>query len=127
VGVQSSSIVVQVLASTALNIRGTGRRLFKEFGVGLLNGFILSALMVLYNLAFNNGAFITLTVSLALFSVVIFASVFGTLVPLVLDRLKIDPALATGPFITTTNDIMGLIIYLMMANILFNQFGFAIA
>lgn len=123
VGVQSSSIVVQGLASNTLNIRSTGRRLMKEFGVGLVNGLILSSLMAIYNMAFNNGVFITVTVSLAIFSVVIFASVFGTLVPLVLDRYKIDPALATGPFITTTNDIMGLILYLLMANILFNNFG----
>ncbi len=123
VGVQSSSIVVQGLAGNTLNIRSSGRRLFKEFGVGLLNGFILSSLMLLYNLIRHQGSFLTLTVSLALFAVVIFASVFGTLVPLILDRFKIDPALATGPFITTTNDITGLLIYLTMAKLLFRVFG----
>lgn len=122
VGVQSSSIVVQGLASKTLNIKGTGRRLLKELGVGLANGLILSALMLLFNIVMKNGDFLTFTVSFSLFAVVIFASIFGTLVPLILDRYKIDPALATGPFITTTNDIMGLLIYLYMAKLLFDVF-----
>ncbi len=122
VGVQSSSIVVQGLASNTLNIKSTGRRLLKEFGVSLTNGLILSSLMVLFNLAMNYGSFLTFTVSLSLLAVVIIASVFGTLVPLILNRYKIDPALATGPFITTTNDIMGLLIYLFIAKQLFGVF-----
>lgn len=122
VGVQSSSIVVQGLASNTLNIRSTGRRLFKELGVGLANGFILSSIMLLFNLVMRNGNFLTFTVSIALLAVVIFASVFGTLVPLLLDRYKIDPALATGPFITTTNDILGLLTYLTTAKLLFSVF-----
>lgn len=123
VGVQSSSIVVQGIASKTLNIRSTGRRLMKEIGVGLANGLILSSLMLLFNLAMKNSNFLTFTVSLSLFAVVIFASVFGAFVPLVLHRFKIDPALATGPFITTTNDIFGLLTYLFMAKLLFGVFG----
>ena len=123
VGVQSSSIVVQGLASKTLNIKSTSRRLLKELGVGLANGFILSALMLIVNMAMGSDDFLTFTVSLSLFTVVIFASVFGTLVPLILDRYKIDPALATGPFITTTNDILGLLIYLFMASQLSGVFS----
>ncbi len=122
VGVQSSSIVVQGIASKTLNIRSTGRRLLKEVGVGLANGLILSGLMLLFNMAMKNGDFLTFTVSISLFAVVIFASMFGAMVPLILNRYKIDPALATGPFITTTNDIMGLLIYLYVAKLLFEVF-----
>jgi len=125
VGVQSSAIVVQGIASKTLNISGTGRRLLKELGVGLANGLILAALMLLFNLAMRNSNFLTLTVSLSLLAVVIFASGFGALVPLLLHRFKIDPALATGPFITTSNDIFGLLTYLFMAKLLFGVFGVA--
>jgi magnesium transporter len=125
VGVQSSSIVVQGIASKTLNISGTGRRLLRELGVGLANGLILAALMLLFNLAMKNSNFLTLTVSLSLLAVVIFASGFGALVPLLLHRFKIDPALATGPFITTSNDIFGLLTYLFMAKLLFGVFGVA--
>ena len=55
---------------------------------------------------------ITIAVSISLFSVVLFAAIFGTFVPLMLEKLKIDPAIATGPFITITNDIIGMMIYM---------------
>jgi magnesium transporter len=112
VGVQSAAIVVQGLA--------TGRkpsdarllpRLVKEFSVALLNGAICSAVILGASLALGYGWSLSITVSLALIAVIIFAALFGTFVPLTLDRFKIDPALATGPFITTANDIIGLIIY----------------
>ncbi len=61
---------------------------------------------------------ITASVSLSLFAVVMFASIFGTLVPMTLDKLKIDPALATGPFITITNDIIGMMIYMFITSAL---------
>ncbi len=123
VGVQSSSIIVQALASNSLYVKGIARRVFKELGVGLVNGLILSILLLLYNLLVGEDYLVTATVSIALFSVIIFASFFGTLVPLVLNRYKIDPALATGPFITTTNDITGLLIYLFLAKLLFGLFA----
>ena len=112
VGVQSAAIVVQGLAA--------GRkpsdarllpRLVKEFSVALLNGAICSAVILGASLALGYGWSLSITVSLALIAVIIFAALFGTFVPLTLDRFKIDPALATGPFITTANDIIGLIIY----------------
>lgn len=123
VGVQSSSIIVQGLAGNNLNINSIGRRVIREIGVSAVNGLILSALLLTYNIIRGEGYVVTLTVSIALFTVIIFASAFGTFVPLILNKYKVDPALATGPFITTTNDIMGLVTYLMLAKVLFNVFG----
>ena len=120
VGVQSSSIIVQGLANHSIAKNGLLHRLFKELLVSLLNGISLSLLIFGYNYFFSTSYALTISVSLALFTVIIFASLFGTLVPLILDKYKIDPALATGPFITTVNDIMGLFIYLSISRIIFD-------
>jgi len=122
VGVQSSSIVVQSLAAGNADIESVGTKLFKELLVAIINGLVLATLIMSYTLLVNNSYPLTISVSISLFVVIIFASLFGTFVPLVLDKLKIDPALATGPFITTVNDIMGLLIYLSIARIIFNMF-----
>ncbi|MCB2194475.1 MAG: magnesium transporter [Bacteroidetes bacterium] len=122
VGVQSSSIIVQALASNSMGFEGIGRKLLKELGVAAINGVILSSVIFAYNYFFSNSFELTLTVSAALFSVIVFASMFGTFVPMFLDKFKIDPALATGPFITTVNDIMGLFIYLMIGRAVFTFF-----
>lgn len=122
VGVQSSSIIVQALASNSMGFEGIGRKLFKELGVAAINGIILSSVIFAYNYFFSNSFELTITVSAALFSVIVFASMFGTFVPMFLDKFKIDPALATGPFITTVNDIMGLFIYLMIGRAVFTFF-----
>lgn len=114
-GVQSSSIVVQGIASGDLGIDGISKKLMKELAVAFLNGTILSILIFSYSFFFQDSFPLTLSVSIALFVVIIFASLFGTLVPLLLNKFEIDPALATGPFITTVNDIMGLMIYLFIA------------
>jgi magnesium transporter len=121
-GVQSSSIVVQGIAAGTIDLQGIAGKLMKELMVALINGLILSVLLFLYNLLFSDSFALTLTVSIALFSVILFASVFGTLVPLILQRFDIDPALATGPFITTTNDIIGLSIYLLMGRVMYGWF-----
>ncbi len=122
VGTQSSAIVVQGLANGSLDIKKSARQLVKELGVGLLNGFIISLLVFIYNFfSLGNGHAITMTtlaVSISLLAVVIFASVFGTFVPLTLEKFKIDPALATGPFISITNDIIGMLIYMTISTIL---------
>jgi len=112
VGVQSAAIVVQGLASgkTPTDAR-LAPRLLKEFSVALLNGAICAGVIMGASLLLGYGWNLSLTVSMALIAVIIFAALFGTFVPLALDQLKIDPALATGPFITTANDIIGLIIY----------------
>ena len=112
VGVQSAAIVVQGLASgkSPMDAR-LAPRLLKELSVALLNGAICAGVIMGASLLLGYGWNLSLTVSMALIAVIIFAALFGTFVPLTLDKLKIDPALATGPFITTANDIIGLIIY----------------
>ena len=112
VGVQSAAIVVQGLAGgrTPSDAR-LAPRLLKELSVALLNGAICALVILGASLVLGYGWNLSVTVSLALIAVIVFAALFGTFDPLTLDRFKIDPALATGPFITTANDIIGLIIY----------------
>ncbi|MFW5756340.1 MAG: magnesium transporter, partial [Tangfeifania sp.] len=112
VGVQSSSIVVQSIASGVKEIESTGKRLLKEVLVALATASMFAVLIFLYNYLSQGNMALTYSVSISLFIVIIFASVFGTFIPMLLHRMKIDPALATGPFITTMNDIIGLFIYL---------------
>ncbi len=118
-GVQSASIVVQGLANGSISMESTFKKVFKEFSVAFINGIICAVILFGYNFFFSDSFALTLTVSVALFSVIIFASLFGTFVPLALYKLKIDPAIATGPFITTSNDIFGLLIYMTIGGILF--------
>lgn len=118
-GVQSSSIIVQGIASGDMGIDSIAKKLVKELAVSFVNGIILSLLIFTYSYFFHDSFPLTISVSIALFIVIIFASLFGTLVPLLLDKFEIDPALATGPFITTVNDIMGLLIYLYIARMIF--------
>ena len=118
VGIQSSAIIVQGIASNSLGLESTARKLLKELLVAFTNGLILAGLLFMYNFFFSKNIALTVTVSFSLFAVIIFAALFGTLIPLFLNRLKFDPALATGPFITTMNDIMGLFIYFLMGRIL---------
>ena len=119
VGVQSSAIVVQGLANNSLGLDGLWKRLFKELLVGLINGIVLSALIFMYNFFFSDDLTLGIIVSISLLSVVVFAAIFGTLVPLMLDKYKIDPALATGPFITTVNDVFGLFLYLYIGYLMY--------
>ncbi|HBF87586.1 MAG TPA: magnesium transporter [Bacteroidales bacterium] len=123
VGVQSSAIIVQGLANNSITNVRTINKLSKEFLVAFINGIVCSSLIFAYNYFVSDTFILTVTVSVALFAVIIFASLFGTFVPLALNRFKIDPALATGPFITTVNDIMGLFIYLLAGRILFSLFA----
>lgn len=122
VGVQSSALVVQSLANKTLDFQGTGKKILKEIGVALINGVILSGIAMALTLLVNIPLSLVLTVSIALFSVILFASVFGTIIPLTLNKFNIDPALATGPFITTLNDIAGLVFYLGIGRILYGLF-----
>ncbi len=122
VGIQSSAIIVQGIASNSLGLESTSRKLLKELLVALLNGLILAGLLFLYNFIFSDKLALTFTVSSSLFVVILFASFFGTLIPLLLSKMKFDPALATGPFITTMNDIMGLMIYFLMGRLLYSVF-----
>lgn len=124
VGIQSSAIVVQGLANGSMDIKNTGKQLLKEFSVGILNACLIAAVVFCYNLFSLGGKQVTtIAVSLSLFAVVLFASLFGTLVPLTLERFKVDPALATGPFISITNDIIGMVIYMTISSALLSAFG----
>ncbi|MDE5706151.1 magnesium transporter [Muribaculum sp.] len=124
VGIQSSAIIVQGLANGSLDVKSSAKQIFKELGVGLLNASIISLLVFVYNVfAMGPTQVTTIAVSLSLFAVVVFASVFGTFVPLTLEKFKIDPALATGPFISITNDIIGMVIYMLISSSLLTAFG----
>jgi len=117
VGVQSSAIIVQGLANNI--IKGSIlSRLLKEISISLINGLLLSVVIVGFGLITNFPLIFTLTVSVALIAVIIIASLIGTFVPLILDKNGIDPALATGPFITTSNDIFGILIYFTIAKLI---------
>lgn len=120
VGVQSSSIVVQTLAAGSRKFDTLSKKLLKELGVGLVTGVFFAVLIFCYNYFFSESYQLTLTVSCTLFIVIVFASLFGTLIPLLLNRLKVDPAVATGPFITTMNDVLGLLLYMGVAHMFFN-------
>lgn len=117
VGVQSSAIVVQAIANSTLQ-KNIWKRLARELGVGLFNGLICAMVIVIYSWAMGQGFLFAIAVGSSLLAVVLFASLFGTVIPWVLNRYNIDPALATGPFITTTNDVLGLSIYFAIANAL---------
>ena len=118
-GVQSSSIIVQGLASGSLGLESIGKKIGKEFLIASTNGILLSIIVFIFTIIFHGDIVITISISIALFMVIIFASLFGTIVPLVLNKFKIDPAVATGPFITTSNDILGFLIYFYTARIIF--------
>jgi magnesium transporter len=113
VGTQSSAIIVQGLASNDLDNTSILKQVSKEAVVALINATIISLLVYTYNfLRFGPQETVTYSVSISLFAVVMFASIFGTLVPMTLEKLKIDPAIATGPFISITNDIIGMLLYM---------------
>ncbi|TAF36189.1 MAG: hypothetical protein EAZ66_07725, partial [Alphaproteobacteria bacterium] len=111
VGIQSAALVVKALANQSALDETLVQKLLKELAVGLVNGLVCSTVILMISLLFQIEFGLCLTASVALFCVIIFASFFGTWIPLTLHRMKIDPALATGPFVTTLNDIFGLIIY----------------
>lgn len=118
VGIQSSAIIVQGLANNSLKPEQALTQVGKESVVALINASIISIVVFAFNYFILGDPIVTVSVSLSLFAVVIFASLFGTLVPMTLERLNIDPALATGPFITITNDIIGMLIYMLITSTL---------
>ncbi len=119
-GIQSSSIVVQSLANPNVFADNMPKRLLKVFLVAVINGFILAAAVFIFVYAFMREQPLATTVSVALFSVVLLASFLGTIIPLILNHFGVNPALASGPFITTTNDLLGLAVYFSLAHFLFN-------
>ncbi len=120
VGIQSSSIIIQTLSSNAVVFDNFAQRMFKVIMVALLNAIIISGLVFAYSYLFKQDFTLALVVSVALFSVVMLASLMGTLMPMLLDRFGINPAVAAGPFITTANDLLGLGIYFAVAHLLYN-------
>lgn len=117
VGVQSSAIIVQGLAND--DIRGSiNNRLIKETFLSILNGFILSLILFLFITAWGEEIVVASAISISLVIVIIVAGIIGTFIPLFLEKRGIDPAIATGPFITTSNDIFGILIYFWIAKLI---------
>ena len=116
VGVQSSAIIVQGLANNV--VRGSLLPLlFKEIGLGLINGLALGLILILFAVIINQDLIISLTIAGAMMGVIIIAALVGTFVPIILNKRGIDPAIATGPFITTANDIFGIFFFFYMAKV----------
>ncbi len=116
VGVQSSAIIVQGLAND--DIKGSiANRLIKEMALAALNGAALAIVLFFFVWAWEGEISYALSISISLFVVIIFAGIIGTFIPLFLHKRGIDPAIATGPFITTSNDIFGILIYLWIAKL----------
>ncbi|MDE6070996.1 MAG: magnesium transporter [Muribaculaceae bacterium] len=116
VGVQASAIVVQGLANGRLELSDFWHQIWRGVRIALLNAIVISGVVFAYITFTQPGDYaLVMAVSVSLFCVVIFATVFGTLVPLTLEKLHVNPALATGPFIQITNDVVGLLIYVGMS------------
>ena len=119
VGTQSSAIAVQGLANNSLNSNHMFRHIVKEMVVAIINATILSLMVYVYNFfIYGPTDIVSLAVPLSLFVVVLFASGFGTLIPMVLERIDINPAVATGPFIQIINDLSGMTFYMIISMIL---------
>ncbi|MEM1336939.1 MAG: magnesium transporter [Bacteroidota bacterium] len=117
VGVQSSAIIVQGLAND--DLKGSmGNRLWKEMLLALLNGVILAVMLLFFTWIWKGKLDTALAISLSLVVVIVVAGLIGTFIPLFLDKRNIDPAIATGPFITTSNDIFGILIYFWIAKLI---------
>ena len=117
VGVQSSAIIVQGLAND--NLKGSLlSRLIKEIGLSLINGLALSILLVIFGRSINQDLKLSLTISLSMMSVIIVSALIGTFTPIILNKKGVDPAIATGPFITTSNDIFGIFLFFYIAKII---------
>ncbi|MDE6342853.1 MAG: magnesium transporter [Muribaculaceae bacterium] len=123
VGVQASAIVVQGLANGRLDIKDAWKQIGREVLIALLNAVVISGVVLIYVLCTQPHMYaVSFAVAASLFCVVIFATVFGTFVPLTLEKLKINPALATGPFIQIMNDVVGLLIYVAMSTWMLSLF-----
>lgn len=117
VGVQSSAIIVQGLANDI--VKGSlWNRLLKEVGLSLINGIVLGVLVILFGIIMSYSFDFSLTIALSMLTVIIIAALIGTFVPIILDRRGIDPAIATGPFITTSNDIFGIFLFFYIAKLI---------
>lgn len=119
VGVQSSAIIVQGLAND--DVKGSmSHRLIKEMMLAALNGLLLGLALFAFTALWYGDTLAALAISISLFAVIIMAGIIGTFIPLFLHKRGIDPAIATGPFITTSNDIFGILIYFWIAKMILN-------
>ena len=116
VGVQSSAIIVQGLANGA--VKGSlFKRLIKEVGLSLINGFALALIIIIFGVLINQEVLVSFTIAGSMMLVIVVAALVGTFVPIILDKKSIDPAIATGPFITTSNDIFGIFLFFYIAKL----------
>lgn len=117
VGVQSSAIIVQGLANDV--VKGSlFYRLLKELGLALINGTILGLLVLFFGFIVDQDFIVSITIAISMLVVIVIAALIGTFVPIILDRKGIDPAIATGPFITTSNDIFGIFLFFYIAKLI---------
>jgi magnesium transporter len=117
VGVQSSAIIVQGLANDI--VKGSLiNRLIKEVGLALINGTILGLLVIVFGQIVGESGLVSITIAISMLSVIIIAALIGTFVPIILDKKGIDPAIATGPFITTSNDIFGIFLFFYISKMI---------
>jgi len=117
VGVQSSAIIVQGLANDI--VKGSlVSRLLKEVGLALINGTILGLLVIVFGQIVGENSLVSITIAISMLSVIIIAALIGTFIPIILDRKGIDPAIATGPFITTSNDIFGIFLFFYISKMI---------
>ena len=117
VGVQSSAIIVQGLANDI--VKGSlFNRLIKEVGLSLINGVAMSTLLLIFGYFTGLETSVSLTIALSMLCVIVVSALVGTFVPIILDRNNIDPAIATGPFITTSNDIFGIFLFFYIAKVI---------
>ena len=117
VGVQSSAIIVQGLAND--NVKGSlFNRLLKEVGLSLINGLALALLVIIFGYIIGQNHLESLAIAVSMMAVIIVAALVGTFVPIILDKKDIDPAIATGPFITTSNDILGIYLFFVIAGLI---------
>lgn len=117
VGIQSSTLVVQSIANDTFK-GSLGQILSKSLVVAIVNGLVIAGLVYGFNMLFGNGSGLAMVVAIALFCVVLLSSLLGTITPVLLNKIKVNPALASGPFITTSNDLIGIGVYFMVARML---------
>ncbi|KAA3438621.1 magnesium transporter [Rufibacter hautae] len=120
VGIQSSSIIIQTLANKTILFDNFTSRIVKVLLVAIINGLVMSSLVLGFNLLLGVQVTLSVVVAVALFSVVLLASFMGTVTPMILDKYGVNPAVAAGPFITTANDLLGLAVYFLVAHLLLN-------
>jgi magnesium transporter len=123
VGIQSSAIVVRELALGGLSVSQTGGKLLRELKVSLINGAVIGTVLLIAVSIWQRDFRLGLLLGICMFIIIIWATLMGAFIPLMLKKAKIDPALATGPFITTFNDILGIAIYLGVATVFLGWLG----